>query len=102
MKERSAPPFRAGLLTLCVVLAFASALLPEIVYRWFYYLPGSFWSAAMIIGPVIFVPSTICAYYASGRRKIVLLLWVLAPICFGRLLLDLWVGLLWTLRGGMV
>ena len=87
---------------MCVALAFASALLPEIAHRWFYYLPGFMMNAAMIIGPVVFVPSTICAYYSSGRKRIVLLLWVLAPICFLRLLLDLWVGLLWTLRGGMV
>ena len=101
MREAGAALVRPGLLTLCVALAVASALLPEIAYRWFYYLRG-FMSAATIIGPVVFVPSSICAYYSSGKKKPLLLLWVLAPICFGRLLLDLWVGLLWTLRGGMV
>jgi hypothetical protein len=56
----------------------------------------------IVLAPIVFVASVLGAYYSSGRRKLMLLLWLLAPLCFYRLLEFVLIGLLWQLRGGMV
>jgi hypothetical protein len=55
-----------------------------------------------VLAPVVFVLSVLTAYYSSGRRKRMLFLWLLAPLCFYRLLEFLVIGFLWHLHGGMV
>ena len=85
----------------CVTLALVAAVIPEVTYRWYYYLPD-LTRASQIVGPTVFVPATIAAYYYSGRRRLTLLLWLLAPLCFLRIVLFIATGILWSLRGGIV
>ena len=83
-----------------VSLAVAGALLPEAALRWLY--PDPVMMIATVAGPGVYLLSTVCAYYVSGKRKVALLLWLLAPLAFFRPLEFLYAWLLWTLRGGMV
>jgi hypothetical protein len=76
-----------------------SAVMPEAALQWVF--PDSVMMVAIVAAPVLFIGSAIGAYYLSGKRKITLLLWVLAPLSFFRLFEFLYAGLLWTLRGGM-
>ena len=83
----------------CIGVAVGAAFLPEAGLRWLY--PDAVMMLAVIVAPAAFAVSAVCAYYLSGKRKITLLLWVLAPLSFFRLFEFLYAGLLWTLRGGM-
>jgi hypothetical protein len=101
MNEPKTQPRQAALLSVSVALSIAAGISPEVTHRWFYRVP-TLMEATLVLGPLLFVPFTIAAYYYSGRNKLTLLLWLLAPLCFRRLLEFLLAGLLWTLRGGMV
>lgn len=84
-----------------VVAAIISALLPEVATHWFHWPPDAVF-AVWIAAPAVFVASVIGAYYLSGKRKVSLLLWLLAPFSFFNILEFLVVAFLWTLRGGGV
>ena len=92
---------RKSLFIVCLMLALVAAVVPEMTYRWYYYHPDVA-RTTQLLGPMVFVAFTIATYYYSGRNKWMLLLWVLAPLCFLRIALFAITGLLWSLRGGMV
>jgi hypothetical protein len=81
-------------------VAIISAFSPKLALRWLY--PDPLMMLVTVVAPIVFVVSVLTAYYSSGRRKRMLLLWLLAPLPFYRLLEFLLIGLLWHLRGGMV
>ena len=92
---------RRTLFVFCFTLAILAGLAPELTYRWYYDHPDVT-RGIQVLGPMLFVPFTIATYYYSGRRKWTLWLWLLAPVCFLRIVLFIVTGILWSLRGGMV
>jgi len=84
-----------------VVGAIISALLPEVAGHWLHWPPNAVF-VVWVGAPVVFVASAICAYYFSGKRKISLLIWLLAPFAFLNILRFVLVALLWTVKGGGV
>jgi hypothetical protein len=84
-----------------IVIAVISALLPEIESRWLNWPPDVAF-VAWIGAPIVFSAAAGVAYYFSGKRRITLLLWLLAPFSFFNILQFLLVAVLWTLRGGGV